>query len=631
MIYNYAHTDEDEYKYSGGNNNGYEHSDEDEDEYEHSDGNKYDYARLSLYPCGDKALRELLKNPLNTLLLCVIFEDLEGTLPTNRTQLYVEIVLFILRRYESKNGLSNRCKDLLLVYKKELMMLGESALDSLRKQELYFDDHKGDIKESLLMKFGFLSIQSDGSKRAPCDRFGFFHKSFQEFFSGYFLAFSAIDNVTNSHSVLTDERYVNELYHVLKFMSGIVAQRSEETAVAIVESIASIVSETGLTSSKVDSYVRVANIVIKECETCSGDLYAKVVRALGERLQWVDVVLSPSSLNPDFTKTFLQALPFNSTVSSLKFTEWKFTNVLTQALKVSTSLSSLNLYSNSIGAGGANALAQALRVNTTLSSLNLFSNSIGDEGANSLAQALRVNTSLSSLDVACNSIGDEGANSIAQALRVNISLSSLNLYWNLIRGKGANSLAQALRVNSSLSSLTLTENYIFGEGARSLAQALRVNTSLRSLNLSWNYIVDEEANSLAQALRVNTSLSSLDLARNSIGAKGANSLAQALRVNTSLSSLDLARNSIGAKGANSLAKALRVNTFLSSLDLARNSIGAKEANSLAQALRVNTSLSSLNLHGNSIGDEGANSLAQALRVYVYVCVSANHPYSQPEG
>ena len=56
----------------------------------------------------DMELTELTRNPLNTLLLCVIFEDLEGVLPTNRTQLYVEIVLFILRRYESKNGLSSR-------------------------------------------------------------------------------------------------------------------------------------------------------------------------------------------------------------------------------------------------------------------------------------------------------------------------------------------------------------------------------------------------------------------------------------------------------------------------------------------------------------------------------------------
>ena len=160
-------------------------------------------------------LMALTQNPLNTLLLCVIFEDLEGVLPSNRTQLYEEIVRFILRRYESKtDGLSNRGKDLLLVYKKELMILGETALDCLRKQELYFDDHKGDVKESLLMKFGFLSIQSSGSKRAPCNRYGFFHKSFQEFFSGYFLAFSIIDDVTKSHSVLTDTQYMVGLFQV---------------------------------------------------------------------------------------------------------------------------------------------------------------------------------------------------------------------------------------------------------------------------------------------------------------------------------------------------------------------------------------------------------------------------------
>ena len=593
---------------------------------------------------ADEDLVKLTKNPLNTLLLCVIFEDLEGNLPTDRTKLYVEIVLFILRRYESKNGLSNRGKDLLLVYKKELMILGEIALDSLRKQQLYFDDHKGDFKESLLMKFGLLSIQSGGSKRAPCDRYGFFHKSFQEFFSGYFLAFSAIDNVPNSHAVLTDERYVSELSHVLKFMSGIVAQQSEEAAVSVVESIASIVSETGLTSPKVDFYLHVVNILIRECKTCSGDLYRKLVRTLGERLRMVDVVVRPSSFpwNSEFTKTFFQALAFNSTVSSLNLTKWRFTNLLTQALRVNTSLSSLDLSHNSIrfeqanslfqalivntslssldlsynfiGDKGANTLAQALTVNTSLSSLNLTQNSIGVKGANSLAQALKVNTSLSSLHLSFNFISDEGANSFAQTLKVNTSLSSLYLHSNSVCAKGANSLAQAIIANTTISLLHLSDNSIGDEGANSLAQALRVNASLSSLHLSFNFIGDEEANSFAQALRVNTSLSFLDLSCNSIGVEGANSLAQALRVNTSLSFLDLSGNSIGVEGANSLAQALRVNTFLYSLDLSSNFIGDQEANSLAQALTVNTSLSFLDLSCNSIGNEGANSLAQALRV-----------------
>ena len=568
----------------------------------------------------DMELGELTRNPLNTLLLCVIFEDFEGVLPSNRTQLYVEIVLFILRRYESKNGLSNRGKDLLLVYKKELMILGETALDCLHKEELYFDDQKGDIKKYLLTKFGFLSVQSSGSKRAPCHRYGFFHKSFQEFFSGYFLAFSIIDDVMNIHSVLIDETYMGELLQVIKFMIGIVAQRSTRTAVSIVDIIASIVNERGRTSGKYDSYLWLAHYLINECKTCSADLYLKLVHTFGQSLELVDMVVRSifSCRENESIGTFFQALSVNFTVTKLKVLEWAFstevTNLLARALKVNTSLSSLDLFSNFIGDEGVDSLAEALKVNTSLSSLEWSANSIGDEGANSLARALKVNTSISSLGLPSNSIGAEGANSLSHALRVNTSLTSLNLSSNSIGAAGANSLSQSLRVNTSLTSLNLSFNSIGAEGANSFAQALRVNASLSSLSLSDNAIGDAGANSLAQALRVNTSLASLDLFHNFIGAEGANSLAQALRVNTSLSSLHLSDNSIGDEGANSLSKALTVNTSLSSLDLSSNSINAEGANSLAQALRVNTSLSSLNLFANLIGDNEAISFAMALRV-----------------
>ena len=562
----------------------------------------------------------LTQNPLNTLLLCVIFEDFEGILTSNRTQLYVEIVLFVLRRYESKSGLSNRGKDLLLVYKKELMILGETALDSLCKQKLYFDDYSGDIKESLLIKFGFLSIQSGGSKRAPCDRYGFFHKSFQEFFSGYFLAVSAIDDITNSYSVLTDERYMGELFPVLRFMIGVVALRSEETAVSVVQSMASVVNERCHTCDNFVFCFTVVNALLNECKTCSGDLYTKLVRTLGVSLRLVDVVARPTldEWDSDSIETFLQVLAFNSTVSSLNLFWWKFstevTDLLAQALRVNTSLSSLDLYRNSIGVEGANSLAQALRVNTFLSSLNLSSNSISDEGASSLAQALRVNTFLSSLNLSSNAIGDVGANSLAQALRVNTFLSSLNLSSNSIGAEGANSLAQAFGINTSLASLDLSENHIGAKGAHSLAQALKVNTTLSSLDLSKDGIGDEGANSLAEVLRVNTSLSSLDLSCNSISAEGANSLAQALRISTSLSSLNLSDNDFATEETNSIAHALTVNTSLSFLDFHSISIDVEGANSIAEALRVNTSLSSLNLHSTFIGNEGANALARALTV-----------------
>ena len=593
-------------------------------------------------------LRELTRNPLNTLLLCVVFEDLEGILPTNRTQLYVEIVLFVLRRYKGKNGSSNNGKDLLLVYKTELMNLGETALDSLRKRELYIDDHKGYIKESLWLKFGFVSIQSGGSKRTPCNRYGFFHKCFQEFLSGYFLAFSVIDDVTNSRSVVTDERYMGELFHVFKFMSGIIALRSEETAVSVAKSIASIVNETGGTSDKFVSNLRFAHELINECKACSGNLSRNLDRTFGESLKLADVVARPSNFPRDSKciETLFKALTFNSTVSRLNLFEWglsiKVANLLAHALRENTSLSSLGLSFNSIGGDGQTSLARTLRVNSSLSYLNLCHTCIGDEGTKSLAQALRVNrslsylglpnnsigsegadflglalrvnSSLSSLALCENSIGDEGADSLAWALRVNTSLLSLDLSKNLVGDEGADALAQALRKNTSLSSLYLLYNSIGDEGARSLAQALRENTSLSSLYLCYNSIGDEGALSTAQALTVNKSLSSLNLHSNTIYAEGANSFLQVLQRNLSLSHLDLSDSSIDDEGANSLAQGLRVSIHLSSLGLSDNKIGNEGATSFAMALKLNSSLSSLDLSSNFIGNKGANSLAQALRV-----------------
>ena len=57
-------------------------------------------------------------------------------------------------------------------------------------------------------------------------------------------------------------------------------------------------------------------------------------------------------------------------------------------------------------------------------------NRIGDEGASALGEAVKVNSSLKSLDLQRNGIGDEGATAIGDALRVNASLTRLILDFN---------------------------------------------------------------------------------------------------------------------------------------------------------------------------------------------------------
>ena len=169
---------------------------------------------------------------------CVIFEDFEGVFPTSRTQLYIEIVLCVLRRYEQKQGLSSENEDLMAVYKEDLLYLGEMALQSLRKGELYFEQHKSCARLIALSKFGFLSLQAAGSKRRARIRYAFLHKSFQEFFSGFYLACKLIEGDINCESVVTDQRYENELKQVFLFTIGILASTSEKTAESFVESMA---------------------------------------------------------------------------------------------------------------------------------------------------------------------------------------------------------------------------------------------------------------------------------------------------------------------------------------------------------------------------------------------------------
>ena len=556
----------------------------------------------------DRDLSELTKNPLNTALLCVICEDFEGVIPTSRTELYTEIVLCVLRRYEQKQGLASRNEDLMTVYKKELIDLGRMALESLLKGELYFEEHKSDGGLIVLSKFGFLSLQAGGSKRKVVVRYAFLHKSFQEFFAGFYLAYKLIEGEIECKSVVTDQRYENELYQVFLFTIGILVSTNEKTAESLVTYMA-----RNITSLQSPRDISKRFSFSLRCLS----KHKSLVCTLGKHLHISHLKFEPPIRNYEVV-SLSKVLSVNSSLTHLVLSVNSIGDSgaasLSQALAVNSSLTNLDLSWNSIGDSGGASLSQALAVNSFLTNLDLGRNSIQDSGAASLSQALAVNSSLTNLGLSWNSIGDFGAASLSQALAVNSSLTNLDLNWNSIGDSGAASLFQALAVNSSLTNLGLSVNGIGDSVAASLSQALAVNSSLTNLDLSANSIGDSGGASLSQALAVNSSLTNLDLRESSIGDSGAASLSQALAVNSSLTNLDLSENSIGDSGAASLFQALAVNSSLTNLGLSVNGIGDSGAASLSQALAVNSSLTNLNLRVNGIGDSGAASLSQALAV-----------------
>ena len=514
-----------------------------------------------------RGLSDLAKNPLNLTLLCSIFEDSQEVYSeSSRTRLYIEIVLLVLRRYKEKNGLeSKNDQDLISVYREKLKLLGQFSLHSLHERKWYFE------KEKDMDNFGFLSFQRGGTRSKPCTRCVFSHKSFQEFFAGFYLAFQIIDGQINFADVLTDERYLKELKEVFLFMSGIMASESEKTVKSTLISMAKHISGLLRTSDQnVKSYMALACACVVECDLSL------------VKWKWKDEERRLTCLRYTFAKHLDM-----SSLTEVDLSSAEIMNVgavvISVVLERSSSLTHLDLSFNHID----DDVASSLSWYSSLTFLNLQGNFIGDTGASSLSQALKANSSLTNLNLSLNSIGDAGASSLSQALQANSSLTNLNLSLNSIGDAGASFLSKALKANSSLTDLNLSSTSIGDAGASCLSKALKANSSLTNLNLSINKIGDAGASSLSKALKANSSLTDLDLSDNSIGDAGASSLSKALTANSSLTALDLSYDIIGDVGASCLSQALKANSSMNMLDLTYNSVGVAGAASLNEACKIN--------------------------------------------
>ena len=178
-------------------------------------------------------LHALRNNPLNLLLLCVIFEDYEGKLPTSRTELYQVIVQCLLRRYCARHSLAVPKDNTTLQkrFEEDVLALGELAWACLLNDRQSFSEGKlaecEDKNQNMVArKIGLLYMEESMKRISPQHEYWFLHKTFQEFLAAAFITRKLQNGELNVFEYTTFDDLVGKYSQVFLFVSGMLGEKA---------------------------------------------------------------------------------------------------------------------------------------------------------------------------------------------------------------------------------------------------------------------------------------------------------------------------------------------------------------------------------------------------------------------
>ena len=140
-------------------------------------------------------LRHLQSNPLNLLLLCVVYDEHQGSLPSSMTALYQTIVRCLLRRYCAREELNvpKKDEDLDKQFEIPILALGKLAWKCLFNDELsFYEDELEDLERSIenivARRLGLVYKEESFKRLKPRHSYSFLHKTFQEYLAAVYIA-----------------------------------------------------------------------------------------------------------------------------------------------------------------------------------------------------------------------------------------------------------------------------------------------------------------------------------------------------------------------------------------------------------------------------------------------------------
>ena len=488
-------------------------------------------------------LQLLATNPLNALLLCVVFEDNDGDLPTTVTELYENIVESIWTRYCKRK----RPEEKAISFEMAMQTLGKLAYECLIERDtLYFSDSMlKDEDKKPFTNIGFL-YKDDISTRISKSQitYWFLHKTFQEYFAAYHCVYIEKEINMSKLSYYTSKDGA-KFIQVLKFVSFMMQKKNTEKHKEIIAQLESCIFQNDECTS--DAGLDIMCQVLSE-NKLDKDLAGAVKTFIQEELTVLETKIMPRILNllgtggEDKKTLKLRTLGFEGFGDD---TEWL--RLICEALLKNLVVDYMYLSECKID---ETFLQQMLSENSTLQCLRLILIDMTNKGVDILAKGLCKNSTLKELSFEFIDLGEHYEpfsefTGMAEMLQTNVTLKTLHLDYNPLGSDGVTWIAEALGSNQGLKELSLMSTKFYDEGAAALAKMLRINRTLERLALCTNkddvdyhnIIGDKGATALADVLKkYNSSLRELHLCRSTnITNTGLRKLIEAVQKNKKLS------------------------------------------------------------------------------------------------
>ena len=480
-------------------------------------------------------LHALRNNPLNLLLLCVIYEDYEGNLPSSRSELYQVIVLCLLRRHCAKHNVEAPQDNNALEkqFEQSILALGELAWMCLLSDRYCFCEselaelerrYKGLVSRHV----GLVYKEESLRKIKPQHEYYFLHKTFQEYLAAAFIAHKLRGNELRLFEHLRFHELVKKYREVFLFVSGILGRDASILFTQIGEELKNngewdwvTCTQSGVVTMDEDDDGREAATFLTKSFSESGHA-EKMAETLCSYIPFPTHVEIGLSYNADNICHVLEACKtFANVQKPVQLTVFELTvgvlnrESVAESIQSCSQLQTLSIFIPAMKPDLAKALHNGLSGNTTLSEFTLqVSDSIDYDAAVAIGELLAAHKVLSKVTFQLDRVlGKNWTSTIEPALSADTPLKSVDLQ---VRGSLSDTAVYGLGKllsNKALASFSLNisgdvQEFVAAVISRGIAQ----QTALKSLA----FIVDgnlslSSVTALQNSLLENRSLSDLAL------------------------------------------------------------------------------------------------------------------------